>query len=118
MVGVGLIALVFGGARWIMQMPKRATEYRRLAAEYEWAEDFYNNPSDGPPDPVAREKVLRYIALLKVKYDHAARRPWLPVGLDPPEPAEATKWGIKIHGDPDEDQVPVLDLYPNHPPRF
>jgi hypothetical protein len=113
-----LLALGLGGTRWAMEMQELATRYRRLSVGYGISEYLCSNPAYGPPDPVERDKLVRHIAVLRGKYDYAARHPWLQVDPDPPEPIEATKWGIKVSIDPDEDGAPAFDGYPNHPPRF
>ena len=42
---------------------------------------------DGPPDDVAYFRLRAgYYRALQRKYESAARRPWLPVPPDPPEP--------------------------------
>jgi hypothetical protein len=118
MMLVMLLALGFSGTHWVMEMKRLTARYCQLSAGYEIDELFYSDPAFGPPNPVERDRLVRHIARLRVKYDYAARHPWQWVDPDPPEPIEATKWRIKISRDLAEDEVPTLDAYPNHPPRF
>jgi hypothetical protein len=58
------------------------------------AEEANGNPPDPWDDVIAQARLQAthscafadYHAALKRKYEHAARRPWLPVPPDPPEP--------------------------------
>ena len=101
MVAVVVVATAMATYMWAILIPARAAKYRRLADGYEFSESYYNDPSRGPPDSAERALVVNYLAMLKRKYDIAARHPWWPIDQDPPEPPEASKWGLTIWIDPD-----------------
>jgi hypothetical protein len=74
-------------------MAKRSNEYRAVAEEQAEAEATslsYADDARGPegdPQRVARgEQMAAYYKALKLKYQRAARYPWLSVEPDPPIP--------------------------------
>jgi hypothetical protein len=79
MVGMAVVAGIFGSARWLHV---RSRDYRNLAAYYgkqemqSWVGRHRLRLTD------AGEKYRR----LRLKYERAARCPWLLVEPDPPEP--------------------------------
>jgi hypothetical protein len=78
MVAVVIVAIGLGLSRW---MQRRAANFRYLAAYHTeaWLA-FLPYPVSHPP---ARATCHWDLA---GKYNYAARRPWLPVAPDPPEP--------------------------------
>src|SRR5262245_11372892 len=86
---VAIAALIMAGAVLL----KRSSEFRSLAEEQadsemgslEYADDARGERGD--PQRVARgEQMAAYHRELKIKYERAARYPWLSVEPDPPEP--------------------------------
>ena len=74
-------------------MARRSGEFRALAEEQADAEQLslsYADEARGPTGDrqrVARgEQMAAYHRALRVKYEQAARHPWLPVEPDPPIP--------------------------------
>jgi hypothetical protein len=113
-----LFALGFGGTRWAMELQMLSTKYSRRAFRYETSGYVIEYPELSTHDPVARDKLVRHIALLRKKYEYAARNPWFRVDPDPPEPIEAQKLGIKLTIDPDVVEAPDPRMGVPHPPRF
>jgi hypothetical protein len=118
MVAVAIIALALGVYCWTTLLRDRAARCRRLAVGYEIDEQLYGDPRIGPPDPAARAVIVRHVAGLRRKYDRAARYPWLPIERDPPDPIEASKWGLEITRDPYETVKAPRQGLLGHPPRF
>ena len=115
---VFLIAMAFGGTRWMMEMNSLAKWYRSRAVSYWVSEHLYSDPRYGPPIDLERDKLVRHIARLRQKYEYAADHPWLPVEPDPPEPIEATKWSIHIAPDRTDHEEKDLNSHFFHPPRY
>lgn len=89
MVGVAVTALALAAD----QVRRRRADYLGRAAINADAEQMsraYADDARGPhcdPQRVERGDALAaYHAALRLKYERAARRPWLPVAPDPPEP--------------------------------
>ena len=95
MVAVAVVALGVWGER----MRRASSAYREQAEFYRYLLTTpRNNPSTSEgasvaeksldiATEVARERrLMHYIEAMLAKYEHAARRPWLPVEPDPPEP--------------------------------
>jgi hypothetical protein len=87
-----LVALA-GLAMAVATLVKRSTEFRALAEEQADAEQMSLAYADegrgegGDPQRVARgEQMAAYHRELRIKYERAARSPWLPVDPDPPIP--------------------------------
>jgi hypothetical protein len=73
MVAVAVVGALLGASIWL---ERRRAEFKRLAEMYGSSSAIVTDPhSKGYRD-----------ALLYLKYERAARRPWLPVPPDPPEP--------------------------------
>ena len=95
MIAVAIVAILAGGK---MEGDRRSVRFRRLWAEHSLVmepnidkvkESLALRPGDRSDWAVeARKAVARteYHGKLVVKYDLAARYPWLPVWPDPPEP--------------------------------
>jgi hypothetical protein len=101
MFAVAVAAVVFGAS---MQLERRSRRFARLAAIHSLAEmehfgtwlSFGGDPApledmppaaQGPVRYLLRSKMLMtYHRALRAKYERAARRPWLPVPPDPPDP--------------------------------
>jgi hypothetical protein len=86
---VAIAALIMAGGVLV----KRSSEFRALAEEQadsemaslEYAGDARGERGD--PQRVARgEQMAAYHRELRIKYERAARYPWLSVEPDPPEP--------------------------------
>lgn len=107
MVAVAGLAVIFGGAAWMIRMTTRSNQFDRRAARHAHAYFLHREYVDTYPALVAdlkeggvapenvpkvtggigRDVRLRdYHAAMKAKYEHAARYPWLPLAPDPPEP--------------------------------
>ena len=98
MLAVALVALSVSGE----QMRRRAAQYRWQAERHANIESACRRTADllprmKPADwegfcgQMARgirnsPRLAAYHAVLRRKYEHAARYPWLPVERDPPEP--------------------------------
>jgi hypothetical protein len=54
-------------------------EFKKLVSRH--PEIVYGHPSD---EPIVRR--LEWHETMRLKYERAARNPWLPVGPEPPEP--------------------------------
>jgi hypothetical protein len=89
MIAVAVVGLALATAI----MMRRSDEFRALAEEQadneaaslEYADDARGEHGD--QQRVARgEQMAVYHRALKIKYERAARYPWLPVAPDPPEP--------------------------------
>jgi hypothetical protein len=81
MVAVAIAAFAFGG--W--QMRQRREHRLRLALKHEVLSALLRDGhADTSRDP---ERADRHKAL-HIKYEHAARYPWLPIEPDPPEPED------------------------------
>jgi hypothetical protein len=83
MVAVAIAATTLGMAQW---MARRASRFGQLASDYchqaELNEQMWAVGNRTYPLDVWAGHQRR----LQHKYEHAARRPWLPVAPDPPEP--------------------------------
>jgi hypothetical protein len=86
---VAISALIVAGA----VLARRSSEFRPIAEEpadsemasLEYADDARGESGD--PQRVARgEQMAAYYRELRIKYERAARYPWLFVEHDPPEP--------------------------------
>jgi hypothetical protein len=90
MLAVAIVALVVWGERM-----------RRASSAYWERAEFYryllttprNNPPPSEGESVAStteiaqgRRLIRYCEIMQAKYERAARRPWLPVEPDPPDP--------------------------------
>jgi hypothetical protein len=118
MIAMAIAAFALATVLWVARLRASAARYRSLALQYEISETLYANPSIGPPKPSDLVVVVRHVASLRRKHERAARYPWLPIEPDPPDPFEATKWGLKLTIDPDKNDGPVPAGFYGHPPRF
>jgi hypothetical protein len=102
-VAVALVALLLGAARlWALRQLylERAAGHAGFRAlvlrspqdiqywESRWTDRRAGRPAryPWPAGPPFVPAIARYHDDMKVKYERAAARPWLPVGSDPPEP--------------------------------
>ena len=105
MVAVALVAVCLAAVVAVM---RRREEFRRLSREY--ARESVNemllghhaaySTNFGPSledlkTLRAHEDLSDHFARLKSKYERAATRPWLPVGVDPPPPVWPA--GVRRH---------------------
>jgi hypothetical protein len=88
-----VIVAITGLAMAVAIMARRSSEFRALAEQQADAEQMSLSYADeargenGDKQRVARgEQMAAYHRELRLKYEHAARYPWLPVGPDPPVP--------------------------------
>lgn len=72
---VAIVALLFGG---MILIRSRRAAFLKRSGELRWSE--YVERHGGSPE------AADYCDRLARKYEYAARHPWLPVALDPPEP--------------------------------
>ena len=86
---VAIAALMMAGAVLV----KRSSEFRALAeeqADSEMASLAYSDDARGARGDAQRvargEQMAAYHRELRIKYERAARYPWLPVEPDPPPP--------------------------------
>jgi hypothetical protein len=85
MIAVAIVAVVIGGWLW--------GERRRLRfADLEYTHKIQGIPvlQDGYEQQPSKFK--NYHLAMAEKYRFAARYPWLPVAVDPPEPPDDTEW--------------------------
>jgi hypothetical protein len=89
MVAVAIVAFAMAGATLV----RRSNRFRALAKDQAEAEVMSLAYADdergegGAPQRVARgEQMADCHRKLRIKYQRAARYPWLPVEPDPPEP--------------------------------
>lgn len=93
MIAVAVVALLLGG----LVVWQRRGRFLMRAADLGDPIDINSAVAEGTSQPEAgrdftaaeRERARRlrdYYAALKVKYERAAARPWLPVAPDPPAP--------------------------------
>src|SRR5262249_38466517 len=115
-IAVFLIAITFGGTRWIMDMKKLAARYDHLSVRYEISEYLYGDPAFGPPSDVDRAKLVECISRLRQKYTYAARHPWLRVAPDPQDPIEPKKGQFCILKPPLKKKEASLSNPPHIPP--
>jgi hypothetical protein len=87
------LVMIAGLILAVAVMLKRSSDFRVLAQEQEEAELTSMGYADdargegGDPQRVARgEQMAAFHRRLRIKYERAARYPWLPVDPDPPEP--------------------------------
>jgi hypothetical protein len=81
MVAVAAAAILIGAET----MRRRSERFRGMAERFGLLERACRLFYWGPDTPVDNPKAF-YYADLRRKYERAARRPWLPVAPDPPEP--------------------------------
>lgn len=81
--GVG--AMVWGGIMW-----RRSAEFGATARGHAAMEEFYSTQ-----DTWMKEENIARHRSLKLKYEHAARYPWLAVEPDPPEPKPVAGFDIR-----------------------
>lgn len=99
MIVVATLAVGLSTARAFERLGALRSEYEVRAAIHAWFEEIYAHAekydglsfgchATGPfrANPSLDPKLAGYHAGLKGKYTRAARRPWLPVPPDPPEP--------------------------------
>ena len=95
MVAVAVVAL----GVWGVRMRRASSAYRERAEFYRY---LLTTPRNNPPPAegasvaeqsldiateVARaRRLMHYCEVMQAKYERAARRPWIPVEPDPPEP--------------------------------
>jgi hypothetical protein len=89
---MALVAIAAFAMAGVM-MVRRSNEFRAITEEQADAERASMEYADdargerGDPQRVARgEQMATYHRGLRIKYERAARYPWLPVAPDPPEP--------------------------------
>ncbi|SRR5579883_3454281 len=120
MIAVALAALVFGGEATRRRWSTLSSAYRVKAALFESrAMMAARGRSEAEVLNVHRKGEFQRLAdhydALALKYDLAARFPWLPIGPDPPEPLGDGGPGHRRSGqDRPERQAPTLPpLRPN-----
>jgi hypothetical protein len=83
MVAVAMVAIALAACLW---MHARAASLRRAAQGYRERLAEYRRPA--PRRHVPSPRVIAYYMRMVEKCEPAARRPWLPVEPDAPEPEE------------------------------
>ncbi len=101
MVAVAIAAILLGLYGWVVRLRRMSVEFLAEARRHADMEkmlrtisgvsgrDSLVEISPGPGVPWKRNTAgaeADQEAALKLKYEHAARYPWLPVAPDPPEP--------------------------------
>jgi hypothetical protein len=93
MIAVAVLGIAFGGLAGLLRMGQRTQRLRAVAREHRHREivnrlTLQGLVMHGAASPgVERHRVLTdYHHELNLKYEYAARHPWLPVTPDPPEP--------------------------------
>jgi hypothetical protein len=86
MVAVALVAALLGLFHYISELRRRSAEYAQVA--FFWrsaAADFERQLAKSPQSRRFRH-MQAYFEQLRLKYERAARYPWLSVEPDPPSP--------------------------------
>jgi hypothetical protein len=88
-----VIVAIAGLAMAVAIMVRRSSEFLTIAEQQADSEQISRSYADearggnGDKQRVARgEQMAAYHRALRLKYERAARYPWLPVGPDPPVP--------------------------------
>jgi hypothetical protein len=86
MIGVAVVGIMLG-----FEITRRRQEgFLSMARLWDNTEFTSRQAADSTPgphgDPVAMRRLAEYAHNLRMKYERAARYPWLPVEPDPPEP--------------------------------
>jgi hypothetical protein len=87
-----VIVAIIGLAMAVVTMVRRSSEFREIAEEQADSEQMSMAYADegrgknGDGQRVARGEQMAAYRALRIKYERAARYPWLPVEPDPPEP--------------------------------
>lgn len=84
MLVVAIVGVVLGTS---ITIRRRATEFESRAAAHreKWIKIFTMTEGSTGDTPERRRR-LGHLAEMDLKYQRAARYPWLPVAADPPEP--------------------------------
>jgi hypothetical protein len=101
MIAVAIVALALGIFAECVRLSRKSASFRTQAEACSGIEETLrmiiaasgpDTPVDVSPGPGMPSRrftamvVAEHQAALKLKYERAARRPWLPVEPDPPEP--------------------------------
>jgi hypothetical protein len=89
MFAVAVVAVIMSGGATLRRWAELAAEYRRAAAFHSVLAKVYRSGShlgSRVEDPAETSRLVAHQLRLAEKYQLAARRPWLPVPPDPPEP--------------------------------
>jgi hypothetical protein len=86
---------------WVFQMCRRSVKYRELATAHAAREQYLiglGNAAGGVMNDMriwSKEEHIGFVRALRLKYERAARYPWLPVEPDPPEPYPLAGFDIR-----------------------
>jgi len=93
MIAVAVLGIAFGGLAGLQRMDQRMQRFRFLARNHS-QQGLVNRlklvglvaHGAAEADTEGCRMLAEYHQALNVKYEYAARHPWLPVSTDPPEP--------------------------------
>jgi hypothetical protein len=93
MIAVAVLGIAFGGIAGLQRMDQRRQRLRALARNHLQRGVVNRLALEGSvahgavkADTERYRMRAEYYDALKLKYEYAARHPWLPVSSDPPEP--------------------------------
>ena len=91
MVAVAIVGLVLGA---LVYLGRRSSRFRQMSWVHEramadGATEAAKLKRRGDPRASLAYDRANFHQAMRLKYFHAARSPWLPVGPDPPEPESA-----------------------------
>jgi hypothetical protein len=89
MIAVAVLGIAFGGLAGLQRMDQRRQRLRALARNHlvnRLAMEGLVAQKTAKADTERYRMRAEYHHALNLKYQYAARHPWLPVSTDPPEP--------------------------------
>jgi hypothetical protein len=93
MIAVAVLGIAFGGLAGLQRMDQRRQKFRAMAQNHLQRSVINRLTLEGSvahraakADTETYRMRAEYHRALNLKYDYAARNPWLPVSSDPPEP--------------------------------
>ncbi len=93
MIAVAVLGIAFGGLAGLQRMDLRRQRFRTLAGHHLQRGIVNRLTLEGSlahraakADTERYRMLAEYHHALNLKYEYAARHPWLPVSSDPPEP--------------------------------
>jgi hypothetical protein len=88
MIAIAIVGVLV----WAGIMLRRSAEYRAIAAQHASTEKYWSTVGSQATEPLidggswTRDERVKFFRDLRLKYERAARYPWLSVEPDPPFP--------------------------------